>query len=552
MSPSEAYRVGTQAFSAGQYERALQHLRGLQHPQALHLAAISAQKLGQNPMAAELFSKASKLAPSDPNIANNYGHFYLASQDLAAAKSQFESALRTAPNLPAALIGLAKIDASNKDWGAAHAAWSKVLAASPGSAVGQYGLATALLETGKAEEAAPLFKAMLEQRSAPEPMFMLGRALLEQDRLTEAEACFKQSYEQAPTEHALRNLANVIWMRGETEQFYALIEDAPQSLRAIAIRLIMESGDVDRAEHAWQAAYGDTADDKSAWLLNAALAREMQNADALAAASDKALKHAPNDLAALDLRIVADLMSGQPEAALKRITPLRKAYPNAQHWLAHEFIAHRLLGTNSPLLDIERFVRAYDLEAPEGFETMDHFNAELATTLKQLHGFQARPLNQSLRGTGTQTTRSLTDHKHPVIEAYIRALDAPIQQYLADIGRDPSHPTAARNQGRYQFAGMWSVHLRRQGFHEKHVHPEGWISSAYYISVPPETETSPERAGWIGFGAPSYTVSPDTPELKWIAPQPGRLVLFPSFMWHGTNPIHDQAERLTAPFDLIP
>ncbi len=552
MSPSQAYQAGTQAFNEKRYEQALEHLQYIQHPHALHLAAISAQKLGHTSIASGLFLKASKLAPNDPNIANNHGHFHLTNNDTASAKTRFESALKSAPNLPAALIGLAKIEATEKNWGAAHAKWSKVLQVSPGSAVSQYGLATALLELGKAEEAGAMFSTILGEGQAPEPLFMLGRAHLEQNQLIEAEACFRSSYEQAPTEHALRNLANLLWMRGDLPQFHSLIENTQQNLKPIAIRLLIESGDLDRAEHAWQAAYSETSPDKTAWLLKASLARELQNADDIAFSVDKALAFDAKDLVALDLRIVADLMLGQAEKALQRLAPLRSAYPQSQHWLAHEFSAHRMLRTNSPLLDCERFIRAYDLETPPGFESLRDFNTKLGATLKDLHTLQSRPLNQSLRGSGTQTIRSLTDHKHPIIEAYIHALDVPIQQYLSDIGRGASHPTSARNRGTYQFSGMWSVHLRGSGFHEKHVHPEGWISSAYYVGVPPGTDSSPEQAGWIGFGAPPYKVSPELSELKWIAPKPGRLVLFPSFMWHGTNPVIEQAERLTAPFDLIP
>jgi hypothetical protein len=29
-------------------------------------------------------------------------------------------------------------------------------------------------------------------------------------------------------------------------------------------------------------------------------------------------------------------------------------------------------------------------------------------------------------------------------------------------------------------------------------------------------------------------------------------VLFPSLMWHGTTPFHDDAERLTIAFDVVP
>ena len=85
-----------------------------------------------------------------------------------------------------------------------------------------------------------------------------------------------------------------------------------------------------------------------------------------------------------------------------------------------------------------------------------------------------------------------------------------------------------------------------------HVHPEGWISSSYYVAVPEETKSDNNRAGWIKFGEPPFDTSPPSPPEKWIGPEAGMLVLFPSFLWHGTEAIHDGSIRVTAPFDAVP
>ena len=37
-----------------------------------------------------------------------------------------------------------------------------------------------------------------------------------------------------------------------------------------------------------------------------------------------------------------------------------------------------------------------------------------------------------------------------------------------------------------------------------------------------------------------------------IQPKPGRLVLFPSYMWHGTIPFQQNAVRTTIAFDVVP
>ena len=83
------------------------------------------------------------------------------------------------------------------------------------------------------------------------------------------------------------------------------------------------------------------------------------------------------------------------------------------------------------------------------------------------------------------------------------------------------------------------------------MHPEGWLSSAYYVAVPPEVN-EPGRAGWIQFGAPRFPVPGAEAAHFGLQPQAGRLVLFPSYMWHGTVPISGAAPRMTVAFDALP
>ena len=82
-----------------------------------------------------------------------------------------------------------------------------------------------------------------------------------------------------------------------------------------------------------------------------------------------------------------------------------------------------------------------------------------------------------------------------------------------------------------------------------HTHPAGWISSAYYVSLPP-VMSADSQEGWIKFGEPRWPV-PGCGIERVTQPLEGRLVLFPSYMWHGTIPF-SSGERLTAPFDVVP
>jgi hypothetical protein len=76
----------------------------------------------------------------------------------------------------------------------------------------------------------------------------------------------------------------------------------------------------------------------------------------------------------------------------------------------------------------------------------------------------------------------------------------------------------------------------------------GWLSSALYIALPPDLGGA-DHAGWLTLGEPQAELGIDLPPRRVIEPKPGRLALFPSWMWHGTRPF-GQGERITVAFDV--
>jgi len=69
--------------------------------------------------------------------------------------------------------------------------------------------------------------------------------------------------------------------------------------------------------------------------------------------------------------------------------------------------------------------------------------------------------------------------------------------------------------------------------------------------VPSEVSDESAKSGWIKFGEPRFPVPGAIPE-KFVQPCVGRLVLFPSYMWHGTTPISGDEPRMTIAFDVVP
>ena len=189
-----------------------------------------------------------------------------------------------------------------------------------------------------------------------------------------------------------------------------------------------------------------------------------------------------------------------------------------------------------------RFVGVYDLADRLPSLTV------LAETLRRLHLSRHHPLEQSLRG-GTQTDGALFSRIEPEIRALRQVIVEVVEAHVAQLPpARPGHPLLLSRRGPIAFAGSWSVRLTGAGFHVNHVHPAGWLSSAFYVALPDAAMGGPDQAGWLSIGE-ATELGLDLPPIRLVEPKPGRLVLFPSTIWHGTRPF-SEGERLTVAFDV--
>ena len=172
----------------------------------------------------------------------------------------------------------------------------------------------------------------------------------------------------------------------------------------------------------------------------------------------------------------------------------------------------------------------------------------LAERLRALHWAQVEPVDQSLRG-GTQTQGDLLGRLEPEIRQLRAVLVSAIEEHVANLPPPrPQHPTLIEQRSPILFNGSWSVRLTGGGRHIDHLHPAGWLSSALYIALPGDKDRGLGEAGWLALGQ-AGDLAPDLPPIRVVEPKPGRLVLFPSIMWHGTRAF-GAGERLTVAFDV--
>ena len=324
---------------------------------------------------------------------------------------------------------------------------------------------------------------------------------------------------------------------GDLARARAELDAAPQThdIVVVTVKLLQDAGD---EEGAYRLAAARADRDPSLNVLAARSGLKFDPQD-----SDRRLAAAPPGItpqARAKAEIEVDLALGRIEQAVRRAETLHTARPTDQHATALLAMAWRLAGDAryTTLYDYDRLVKIYRITAPQGWNSLDDYLRDLGEALDAIHAPLTHPVGQSLRH-GSQTMRSLQDYADPAIRALFTAIDAPIRAHIAAIGEGAQD---------YGFGGAWSVRLKSGGFHINHIHPEGWLSSAFYVRVPDNMQG---QEGWLKFGEPGPPTSPPLAPDHLIKPEPGLMVLFPSNMWHGTVPFSVDDKRLSCAFDIV-
>lgn len=423
---------------------------------------------------------------------------------------------------------------------------------------GWHNLAATLGDLGLASEAEAAARRSLSiPPNAPETFLVLARSLQSQGRYDEAEEALLRSLALRPSyADAHRDLAQLRWMRtGDTTAALARLAEAGQGsdLTLIAASVLEFAGDLEGA--ARRLAEALVRDPRNLAVRLAASNLDLALGRAASALAHARFAHAATPSpgsAVLAPLIQALLASGQASEALQRLAPWRQGAPDDQLGIALELTAWRALGDDRgrTMTDPSAVVGAFTLPTPAGWPDLPSYLKDLRSSLEGLHDLKTHPLHQSLRG-GSQTSQSLLRSEDPAIAAFFGAIQGPLSSYLASLGPGDD-PLRRRNTGAGRPKAAWSVRLQPSGRHANHVHPQGWISSAFYVDTPIRAINGGEQAGWIRFGEPPFPVSPAQGPLHAVRPEPGRLVLFPSYLWHGTVPFETDETRLTIAFDVLP
>ena len=243
--------------------------------------------------------------------------------------------------------------------------------------------------------------------------------------------------------------------------------------------------------------------------------------------------------------------AGRAKGLLRRVLAARATDQAALSLLV---LCHRALNESREefwLAGYERLIGIYDLPPPQGHATMTEFNRDLRAYLEPLHDDKREHFTQTVRG-GTRLHDEVFGNGHELVERLRRRVDEAVVHYIAHLPREHGHPFTSRRAAGFAYVSSWSSRLLDRGFHLNHVHTQGWISSAYYIAIPEVCADADHRQGWLKFGEPSAEFGDRFPARRFVQPNPGRLVLFPSYLWHGTVPFESPQPRMTIAFDVAP
>jgi tetratricopeptide (TPR) repeat protein len=538
------------------------------HAEILVNYANFLRSLGRLPEALELHRAAVTVAAGMANAWSGLGLTALAAGRVTEARDALERAVDVAPRSGTAWHGLGRARRASGDLPGAEAAFRKTVALEPGNGAAWINLSVVLKLLGRPAEALPFVETARKAGfSGPELLDAEIGALADLGRIEEAIERSRLLVRSAPEYTAGHvTLAHLLWEHGSAlapgedpaAAFCeaALGQPANAPLQLAYVRFLMEAGRAGEALARVRTVRAAAPAPSLAIVEASALDELGERREAAALFEQIYLEMGVRDPAFLNAWCRHLLRAHRPDAAAARALEATSAEPDNQGAWGYLATAWRLLDDPREfwLCDYEHLIGLVEVEPPSGYGSVGDFLARVRVTLDPLHKAAREPVNQSLRG-GSQTPGRLFGRPDPLIREAQEAVTRAVERHIASLPDDPEHPFLRRKKRSVLYAGSWSVKLWSAGRHVNHFHPQGWMSSAWYISLPPSVASGrdeSDRTGWIQFGQPPEHLGLDLEPRRYIRPQAGCVALFPSYMWHGTVPFEDSEPRITVAFDMTP
>ncbi len=228
-----------------------------------------------------------------------------------------------------------------------------------------------------------------------------------------------------------------------------------------------------------------------------------------------------------------------------------------QRSLAYLGLSRLALGKKSlveEFLGLGRLVQQMDLHPDDRWPDGASFNRQLAEDIRGHSRLRLNPRGLAARN-GYLTSELLADRTRAIL-AFDVMLRQAIERYIRQLPDDPAHPMlkhkAAVLAGGYTL-NLWATWVKGDGYIDKHIHEDSWISGAYYVALPEVVKNTDTHAGYFEYGCvpDDLCIETDAPR-GFVRPEVGRLVIFPSYLYHQTIPHGSMDDRISIAFDLTP
>lgn len=476
--------------------------------------------------------------------------------DPAAARPLIARLLAAQPHDADALTLLGLVAERTGDEAGALDAFGRARANDPANPARLGNHAVALKRAGRFDEAIAALQHSLEIRpNAAVTLANLGSCLIAADRPNEAEAPLRAAIAVKPDHAEAWNNLGVALARtaraGESCAAYR---------RALAIRPGYAEASLNLAD----ALAANGAASEAQALASAVLRADPANrraANITASLLDRqgALEEAVGvyraalDPAAPDQRIgvnlaMALLRLGRPEEVLELADVLVAAFPSITTPLALKCAALDRLERHDELdmlMGTDRFVQVIDIDDVPGFETRSAFDAALVAELRAHPSLTFEP--EGLVTRGGRQSDELAQAVGPALAALAQLAAGAIGRYLVRVTGD-DHVFLRARPDQWSLT-LWGTILAPGGSVDAHIHAPNWVSGVYYPALPEVLRKGTE--GWFAVGALPETLGGGG-TLRIFEPKPGRMILFPSYLWHATLPFGGTEERISFAFDCVP
>ena len=170
-------------------------------------------------------------------------------------------------------------------------------------------------------------------------------------------------------------------------------------------------------------------------------------------------------------------------------------------------------------------------------------NENIYSYIKKLKEEKGTGLNKSSIGGWHSPNFNLEDSEP---RYFVNAINKSLNSAINDMGWDvTSH--------KVKISGMWSIINKSGSSNARHIHPNCFLSAAYYVKAP-------ENCGDIMFHDPRAAPVFRRPKIAndnnlnaveiSVVPEEGLLVLFPSYLHHSVKASVSEKERVVISFNI--